>query len=405
MTFQPFAGEIPDHVPPELVRNFPMRLGLTTTENPYTTVIPDIHRMPPVFWAPDAHLGMAPAWIFRRARDQTRIFLDTEHFSSRNLAPFSALVGGNWKMLPLEADPPEHMRYRMLLAPLLTPKKVAAMNDRVRQHARHYIDKFKDNGECEFIGEFAARFPIAVFLELFGLPIEEVEQFLIWEDNLLHEQDLDTIARAVTAVQTYIMQVVEKRRREPRDDLISYFTHTEVDGRKPTDDEIWGTCFTLYTGGLDTVTNSLGWHFRHLATHPDHQQQLRDNPALIVPAVEELLRAYSIATINRTCVKPVTVGGIELREGDRVMLATPLGSNDPDAYDNPQEVRFDREPRHLAFGSGVHNCVGLRLARRELHIAIEEILGAIPSFRIKPGAEVVANLGSVLSQQSLPLVW
>lgn len=401
----PFTGDIPPHVPAELVMSFPLRLGLSTYDNPYTTILPEIHKMPPVFWAPDAYLGVAPAWVFRRAKDLNQIFLDTEHFSSKDMAPFSALVGEQWSMLPLESDPPDHMKYRMLLTPLLTPARVAGMSSRVREHARHYIDRFKDTNGCEFVSEFAARFPIAVFLELFGLPMDEVDQFLAWEDSLLHEPDVDRIAQAVRAVKIYIMGVVEQRREKPRDDLISYFTHAKIDGRPATDDEIWGLCFTLYAGGLDTVTNSLGWYFRHLATHPEHQHQLRANPAMIPWAVEEFLRAFSVSTVNRTCIKPVTIGGVHIQVGDKVLLSTPIGSTDPEEHDNPFKVQLDRKPRHLAFGSGAHNCVGLRLARRELHIALEEMLATLPTFRLAPDAKVLARLGSVLSLQNLPLEW
>lgn len=405
MPSQALPLEIPAHVPPELVMSFPLHLGATTYDNPYDTVIPAIHKMPPAFWAPNAWSGMEPAWVFRRAEDLNTIFLDTEHFSSKDVAPFATLIGENWLMLPLEADPPHHANYRALLTPLLTPRRVAMMNDRVREHARTYINRFKDNNGCDFISEFAARFPIAVFLELFGLPIEEVEQFLTWEDDLLHNPDLGVKADSVRAVKKHLMSVVDQRRKDPREDLISLFTHATIEGRPATSDEIWGLCLTLYTGGLDTVTNSLGWHFRYLATHPEQQQLLRDNPAMIPDAVEELLRAFSIATITRTCIKPVTISEIRLEPGDKVMVSTPLGSTDPEAYDNPNEVQFDRKPRHMAFGSGIHNCVGLRLARRELHIALEEILATLPPFRLAQDARILSSLGGVISQKSLPLVW
>src|SRR5690606_14610632 len=114
--------------------------------------------------------------------------------------PFATLMGENWGVFPVEADLPMHTHYRALMQPLFTPKRVAEMNDRVRYHARYYIDQFKDGHGCEFVSAFAARFPIAVFLELFGLPIDEVEQFLAWEDDLLHNPDISSIAAATAAV-------------------------------------------------------------------------------------------------------------------------------------------------------------------------------------------------------------
>lgn len=402
---QAFSGEIPAHVPKELVMSYPLRLGAVTYDNPFTTIVPAMHKGPAAFWAPDASSGIAPAWVFRRAEDITRIYLDTENFSSKDFAPFSTLLGENWGVYPVEADPPIHNDYRALFTPLFTPKRVAELNDGVRNHARRYIDRFKDKNSCEFIAEFAARFPIAVFLELFGLPIDEVEQFLAWEDDLLHNPDIPAIAGATRAVKDYVMDVVRQRRENPRDDLITYFANCKVGNRPATDDEIWGFCFNLYLGGLDTVTTNLGWQFRHLATHPEHQEALRANPALIPDAVEEMLRAFSAVTTGRQCIKPVSIGGVQLMPGDKIMLSTTLGSTDPDVYESPFEVRLDRKPRHLAFGSGVHNCVGLRLARRELHVAMEEILAALPSFRLAPDAKILTRLGGVMAMDSLPLVW
>ncbi len=400
-----YSGEIPAHVPRDLVMPFRLRLGEETYDNPFTTIVPEIHRGPPVYWAPQAWSGVVPAWVFRRAEDLNRIYLDTEHFSNKDFAPFATLVNESWSSLPVEADPPMHGHYRRLVNPLFSPRRVAQMNDSVRRQARFYIDRFRGRGSCEFIGEFAARFPIAVFLDMFGLPLDEVEQFLAWEDDLIHEPDIDRIAAAVLAVKGYVMDVVEQRRKAPRDDLITYFVESRVDGRPATDDEIWGFCFNLYLGGLDTVTTNLGWQFRHLATHPDHQQQLRADPSLIPDAITELLRAYSAVTTARTCTKPVEVGGVQLLPGDKVMMSTTLGSNDPEVYDNPTRIRLDRKPRHLAFGAGIHNCVGLRLAIRELNIAMEEILAALPPFQLAPDARILTRLGGVMAQDRLPLAW
>lgn len=402
---QAFSGEVPAHVPKELVMSFPLRLGATTHDNPFTTIIPEMHRGPAAFWAPDAWSGVSPAWVFRRAEDLTRIYLDDEHFSSKDFAPFATLVQEDWNVLPVESDPPMHLHYRRLFNPLFSPSKVAAMGDKVHQQARFYIDQFKDKGECEFISEFAARFPIAVFLDLFGLPLDEVEQFLAWEDDLLHNPEIPAIANATRAVKTYVMDVVAQRRKDPKDDLITYFAQSEVDGRPATDDEIWGFCFNLYLGGLDTVTTNLGWQFRHLAAHLEDQETLRANPEMIPDAVEEMLRAYAAVATGRQCIKPVEIGGVQLMPGDRIVMSTTLGSNDPDVYENPTEVRLDRKPRHLSFGSGIHNCVGLRLARRELHVAMREVLATLPTFRLADDAKILTRLGGVMAMDRLPLVW
>jgi cytochrome P450 len=396
---------IPAHVPPELVKSFPLHLGATTYENPFDRIVPEIHEGPPVFYAPDGWQGLEAAWVFRRAEDLRRIYMDTEHFSSKDFAPFATLVGQDWNVLPVEADPPRHRLYRTVMNPFFSNNRVVELNDQVRQRARDYIGQFRNRGQCEFVGDFAARFPIAVFLELFGLPLEDVDQFLAWEEDLLHNPDVDDKTAAVLAVKGYIDRVAEARREHPRGDLISDIVHAEVDGYRFSDDEIFGLCFNLYLGGLDTVTTNLSWQFRHLATHPDDQARLRAEPALMPDAIEELMRAYAAVTTGRTCIKPVSVGGVELEPGDRVMMSTTLGNTDPEAFENPFAVRFDRKPRHLAFGTGIHACVGARLARRELHLAMEEIFAAIPPFRLAPDAKIRSNLGGVMNIDNLPLIW
>ncbi|MEA3299403.1 MAG: cytochrome P450 [Pseudomonadota bacterium] len=400
----PFSGKIPSHIPKELVLSYPLHLGVTTYDNPYETLIPAIHKMPPAFWAPDADTGIAPAWVFRRAKDINRIFADTEHFSSKS-APFSQLIGESWDMLPLEADPPNHRHYRMLLLPFLTPAKISQMDARLRGHARYYAQRFRDNGGCDFVSEFAARFPVAVFLELFGLPIEEIEQFLQWENDLFHEPDINKIGASVREIKSYIMAEVNDRKAAPKDDLISYLTHGKVNNRAATDEEIWGLCFTLYAGGLDTVATSLGWYFRHLATHPKDQEILRSSPEIIPRATEEFLRRYSVTTLSRKCIKPIKIGEASLEPGDKVILPTPLGSNDPEEYEDPYKFDLYRKSRHMAFGSGIHSCVGFHLARREIHIAFEEILAIIPNFTIAQSSRILTGMGSVISQKNLPLVW
>ena len=399
------TAAIPAHVPTGLLGSYPLVLGAETEENPLDRIIPGIHRGPEVMYDPKGFLGIGGAWIFRRARDMQAVYLDAEHFSSHDLTPFAKLLGENWSLVPLEADPPLHGLYRGILNPLFTPRRMALLENRVRELARQYITPLKDRDHCEFMSDFAFRFPIAVFLELMGLPMDNVEIFLKWEHGLLHDPDMKNIAAATKAVKEYLLDEIEKRKRNPVDDLISHGLAAVIDGRKLTEDEMLGFCFNLFAGGMDTVSTSLGLYFRHLAENPKDQALLREQPNLIPVAVEELLRAYSPSTTSRTCIKPVKVAGIQLMPGDKVLMATTIANRDPEAFDSPNEVRLDRNPRHLAFASGVHRCVGAPLARREAILAITEFLAAIPQFHIAPGAKIRTFLGNTIQPDSLPLVW
>lgn len=396
---------IPAHVPPNLIGTFPLVLGEVTEENPFHRIIPDIHKGPAVRYVPNGYLGIEGAWLFRRAEDLQTIALDTEHFSNKDFAPFAKFLGESWNLLPAEQDPPMHGLYREIINPLFTPRRMAALENRVRELAQLYIEPLKSRSECEFLSDFSFRFPIAVFLELMGLSMSNVEQFLEWEMGLLHEPDIAKITAATRAVCDYLLEQMDIRRKNPTDDLISFGLKAEVQGRKLTDDELMGWCFNLFIGGMDTVSTTTALFFRHLAENPEHQSFLREHPEKIPEAVEELMRVYSPSTTARTCVKQVTVAGVQVMPGDKVIMSWPVANHDPEAFENPDKVILDRNPRHQAFAFGIHRCVGAPLARREVIIAMQEFLKAIPQFRIKPGAKITTFLGGTIQPDCLPLVW
>lgn len=396
---------IPDHVPPELVYDYPLTVTRKTTENPFDRIVPEVASWPDAFYAPGAVPTGDNAWVFRRAEDLRRIFRDTDNFTARGWSSFSGLIGDSWYQVPVEYDPPEHGPLRTLLNPLLAPQRMNALDSKVREYARGYIAAFRDRGECEFMSEFAFKFPIAVFLELMGLPQEDVEQLLAWEMKLLHESSVPEIAGATLSVRDYLVEKLAERTREPKDDFLSYIAHAKVEGRPLTRDEKIGIAFNFYTGGLDTVSTNIGLHFRHLAENQEHQHFLREHPEQIPLATEELLRAYAAVTTFRICTREVEINGARVMPGDRVAMSTTLACRDEAKYDNPHEVRLDRGPQHETFAFGPHRCVGMHLARRELHCALQEFLAAIPQFRIREGATIVSTLGPIIQPETLPLVW
>jgi cytochrome P450 len=253
--------------------------------------------------------------------------------------------------------------------------------------------------------EFAFPFPVSVFLDLIDLPQERMSEFQSWEYALLHVPDMKAVADAVRNVVGYLREVMAERRRNPGDDFISYGIKAEIDGRRFTDDELIGYCFNLFIGGLDTVSSNIILQFRHLAENPEHQARLRSEPAMIPAAVEEFLRAYAAVTTFRTCVKETEIRGITIKPGDKVAMSTTLANRDPLEFDAPDEVRLERQPAHISFAYGPHRCIGSHLARREMVIAMEEFLGAMPTFRLKPGIEIETHLGGIIQPNVLPLVW
>jgi cytochrome P450 len=231
-----------------------------------------------------------------------------------------------------------------------------------------------------------------------------MSRFLEWEALIM--RDKQTRSAAMQQVSVYLQELITERRRNPADDLITFAVQARVDNRPLTDSELIGVCLLLFIAGLDTVTSSFAFHFRHLAENPADQDSLRQNPSLIPSAVEELFRAYAVVNTNRYATRDVEFAGVQIKKGDNVTCSTILASRDPREFENPNQVIFTRSPNpHNAFSFGPHRCLGSHLARREIIVGIEEWLRVIPPFRVKPGAVIAAHGGGVFSLESLPLVW
>ncbi len=395
---------IPAHVPSELILPFPYILGATTKLMPHS-FIPAMHDGPEIFWAERAYSGIQGAWVPRTVDLLHQVYNDNVHFCARGFAPFARMIGEDWYLVPAEADPPIHETLRTMVNPLFTPKRMAALEDKIRGYAREYILGFRDRGGCNFMADFAFEFPIKVFLELMGLPQDRVAQFMLWEHKLLHEPDLQEVINGTQLVVDYLREEIEDRRRNPREDLISYGIQLEKAGRKFSEDELLGFCFNLFIGGLDTVSTNMAWQFHHLARNPDQQSTLRAHPEMIPAAIDEMMRVYASVATSRECIRETELAGVTIKPGDKVLLPTFLAGHDPVAYPNPEEVILDRAARHVSFGYGPHLCIGMHLARREMRIALEEFLKEIPEFSIAPDADITYYLAAIVQPVEFPLVW
>lgn len=397
--------KVPAHVPAELVLPYPLCARTTVYENPYETLIAAVHQGPKIFFSTEVFPIGQSGWVVRDADYLREIYNDNDHFSKKGFTQMAAMIGEEWDVIPTELDPPRHTGFRRALNGLFTPNKMAELETRVRERARELVAHFKGRGECDFVNEFATPFPVLIFLELLGLPSDRMEEFLVWENQILHSPDPAERQNGVRSVKAVLLDAIEDKRKNPGNDLITNALNLEVEGKPISDIEVFGHCFNLYIGGLDTVASMLGWHFYHLAAYPDFQRQLRTDPSLIRGAIEELLRAYGVSTTFRICTREYSIGGVTFKPGDRVAMATPLVGRDPEQYDNPDEIRLDRKPRHLTLGSGIHSCLGLHLARREILVAMEEMFAAVPEFRIQAGERIPFFIGSIHHLKALPIEW
>jgi cytochrome P450 len=404
-TMQNVQSALPAHVPPDLVYSYPFRRGVTLTDKtPWDLADDLIENAPDIFWAPDLYPGGA-GWVVTRSAEIKRLFFDTENFSNKGKFALKKFSDRPFITVPSQADPPDHTDYRMMINPMFTPKRIATLEEGIRSHARSFVDKIKTKRECDFYKEFAAEFPIKVFLLMMGMPLEMTPQFLEWERTMIRSADIKAVTDTIEQVASYLEQTIAERRKNPGDDLISYGARAEHKGRTFTDQELLGFCFSLFMGGMDTVTVNMSHHFVHLAKRPDHQAYLRADMSRASDAVEELARAYAVVVQMRDCIKETQIFGQTILPGDKLTLPTTLVNRAPAEFDRPKEVILDRKPRHLTFGIGPHLCLGVHLARRELRIAIEEFLTEIPEFRLPEGTQIRYDLGGVAQALEVPLVW
>lgn len=213
------------------------------------------------------------------------------------------------------------------------------------------------------------------------------------------------IAMRQRGVADAMRDVIEARRDDPKDDLISAMWRMQVDGEPTTINDMENYCILLFIAGLDTVMNGMGHGIRHLAQDLPLQNRLRENPALIGDAVEELLRRYTFTVPPRRVAKDTVFQGVEMKAGERLFLFLPGADLDPSEFPEPDKVDIERQQVHIAFNAGPHRCLGSHLARIELQIAYEQMLSRLPEFRIDPAHKPTFHGGNVIGVDTLHLVW
>jgi cytochrome P450 len=319
-------------------------------------------------------------------------------------------------LIPLQIDPPDHKKFRKILDPLFAPRRVQELEKPITQLVNDLIDAFADDDEIDFTTQFSLPFPSRVFLTLFGLPLEELPRFLQMKDGIIRPNhvvgrevghpDTDAHQRATAdAIYAYFEHLLDERASVRRDDLLSRLLDAEIDGDRLSRDDILDTCFLFLIAGLDTVSASLDCFFGHLAEHPDDRRELVADPDSIPQVVEELLRWETpVMGAARVATRDAQVAGLEVRAGEQVMALLGAANVDDGEMADAGDVRWDREVnRHLAFGGGIHRCLGSHLARLELRVALREWHRRLPDYRVKPGVLLDYTPG-IRALDSFPMV-
>lgn len=342
------------------------------------------------------------------------IAYDTENFTSRAVVVSTivpedpAPIGG---APPITSDPPFHHEARKLLLPPFAPKKIEAWEPEVRILCRDLLDVMANDVAAghtiDAAVQYAQNIPVNVIARMLGFPLEDQDLFRGFVHDFLEGINLDPQERQANGdrLDAYITSQIEDHIAHPRDDLTSYLLNVELMGEKLAPEHVSGTIILLLLAGIDTTWSAIGSSLWHLATHPDDLRRLREEPALMSTAIEELLRFYAPVTMARLVAQDHDFHGCPMKTDEWVLLPFPAANLDPQAFPRADEVMLDRaENRHAAFGLGIHRCLGSNLARLELRVAIEEFIARFPRFELAHGRDAVEwSLGQIRGPRVLPI--
>ena len=401
--FQPPA---PDHVPPERMVDFDFFAVPPGMADP-TGIWHDLVRqgVPSIFYTP----RNGGHWVLMDYADIVEAYRDHTVFSTYQtpvppIEPFPVVQ-------PQGVDPPEHNVFRRLLAPLFTPIAVRGMVDELQRRAVGLIDRFAARGQCDFIADFAARYPTGTFLHLFGLPEDRLDEFLALASTFFRSTDAAERADNITQIYAVLDALFREKQARPRTDIASTIVLARDANGQPHDwTDILNCGFLLFVAGLDTVTNTLAYIWRYLATTPDARRYFSDrldDPDAFLRGIEELMRINAVSNLFRRVTHDCEFRGVQMRRNDRVVLPNTLANRDPRVFENPQAIDLDRAVNvHVTFGVGPHRCIGSHLAKREVMVSMQEWLRRIPDFELDPAQPPGAAFGgSVMGFDSLWLRW
>jgi cytochrome P450 len=308
-------------------------------------------------------------------------------------------------------DPPRHNQLRALVSRAFTPRRIAALHDGIEELAEDLARRLvHGEGSADFVAEFAAVLPAMVIADLLGVPREDRDQFRQWSSRLVqvdptNGETADALS-AVASMYGYFTDFLADRRQEPREDLMSALVYAEIDGVRLTDEELLGFCVLLLVAGNETTTNLLGSAAVVLAQHPDSRRRLAADHTLLGPAIEELLRYHSpVQGLSRTLTRDIVLHNTMMRSGESVLLLFGSANRDERMFPDPDVFDIDRKPDHLAFGRGVHFCLGAALARLEARIALTALLRRLPTWDVDLDSAQRLRSGLVRGYTSLTIFW
>lgn len=390
-------------------------------QNPYP-IYHELRERDPVYWS-----DLWGCWVLTRYDDVVSTMQDFKRFSSKGR--FTRVIEGELpepvleKIAPLirhystgliNVDPPDHTRLRTLVHKAFSPRVLERLRSHIQEITDELLDEVQSRGEMEVIREFAYPLPVIVIAELMGVPQEDRDRLKGWSGRIIEfmatpRPSAEVMLRsqeALLELREYFRGIYDQRRKEPREDLIGNLVEVEEAGNKLTEEELLSTCVTILIGGHETTTNLISSGLYALLQHPDALLRLKRNPSLIETAVEEFLRYEGPFQRNRRVVmEDLDLRGKRIQKGQLVLQFVGAANRDPEEFPDPDRLDIERQPnRHVAFGYGVHYCLGAALSRIEAPIAINTILNRMPDLKLAMDA-VTWNNAVFRGLEALPVAF
>jgi cytochrome P450 family 142 subfamily A polypeptide 1 len=345
-------------------------------------------------------------WVVSRYEDVAYVSKRQDLFTSGE----GVRVGNSPKIGLIDEAEPRHGRLRGLINKGFTPRMVKKLEVVFREITRESLDAVARDGTCDFVEAIAVPLPLLLIAEMIGIRREDRARFHQWSDAMIrgdgNQGDPEIMAAAGKAFleySTYVRAIIEERRRQPKDDLVSILVgakdagllqiwnrdapHADEEHLDLANDELIMLLVILLVAGNETTRNGLSGGMQLLLEHPEERQKLIDDPKLIPSAVEEMVRMVSpVHSFARTVVEDTELRGRRLRASQRILMLYPSANRDAEVFDEPDTFRVERNPNHLGFGLGPHFCLGANLARMEMRVAFEELLRRFPDMEYASGA-------------------
>jgi cytochrome P450 family 142 subfamily A polypeptide 1 len=375
----------------------------------------------PVFWS-----EKTGNFIITRFDDVVHVSKNADLFCSGE----GVLPGRlNAKIGMIDEDEPRHGEMRSLINRGFTPRMVKQWEQLFEQITDESLNAIARQSECDFVEDIAVPLPLILIAEMIGIRKEDRQRFHEWSDAMIASQgNLDkpeiiaASGKAALEYITYVTEVIESRRKEPKDDLISILVRARDEGvlrhlepgdvddmiadatgeREMSNDELIKMCILLMVAGNETTRNGLSGGMQLLIENPEARQRLLADPSLLPQAIEEMLRLVSpVLSFQRTATRDTEIRGVPIRAGQKVLMIYGSANRDAEQFENPDVFDIDRKPQHLAFGIGNHFCLGANLARMELRVAFRELLRRFPDMEYSRGGPEMGSSALVRSVKHL----